>query len=347
MYQRKIQHSVFVLCGAMFATGAVSAQAAQLTPPAARISDEAIFADHAQYQAQQDRLEAINATGRPLADYHLAKAQCWLDVSFHEYSRNDRSDFPQAALDQSVNLAEAIEQGADPGTDTPLVNGAARLRPDLWARLATLHQAPGFACAAALAACAEVELVHAGNEYNQQQWRHAQPYVQIAEEQIARGETASRDCPAAAPTPAPAATSVPAPARAEARHLHGEVHYVFDRSDAADITDREALDALLAELRSAQADGWRLAGIRIVGHADQLRGRGGAYNRALSQRRAASVRELLLTAGIAPDLISSDAQGDAVPAVSCPAGSGESLRACLAPNRRVRIDIALQASAAD
>jgi len=27
----------------------------------------------------------------------LAKAQCWLDVSFHEYTRNDRGGVPPAS----------------------------------------------------------------------------------------------------------------------------------------------------------------------------------------------------------------------------------------------------------
>ncbi|MFN0186264.1 MAG: hypothetical protein ACKVQR_20815, partial [Aquabacterium sp.] len=98
----------------------------QLTPPAQRISDRAIQADHQAYERLQGRLEALNHGGRPLRDYHLAKAQCWLDVSFHEYTRNDRSAVPQAALGESERLAVAMEgrAAALPG-DTPLVAGAA------------------------------------------------------------------------------------------------------------------------------------------------------------------------------------------------------------------------------
>jgi outer membrane protein OmpA-like peptidoglycan-associated protein len=334
MYQRKFHLPCLVLSCAALAGTAASAQAPRLNPPAQRISDESIYADHAQYQMQQDRLEAINAAGRPLADYHLAKAQCWLDVSFHEYSRNDRSDFPQAALEQSALLAEAMENGSDPGTDTPLVNDARRLRPDLWQRLGALHQAPGFTCAAALAACGEVELVHAGNEYNQQQWRHAQPYVQIAEDLIARADAASAEClPAPAPSPVVAAT--------QPRTLSGAVHFAFDRTAQTDITDIDALERLLAQVRSAQADGWQLAKISLSGHADQLQGRGSAYNLALSQRRAATVRDWLLRAGIDAAIIDSDARGDSEPTLSCPPGDSIRLRDCLAPNRRVQIGVQL------
>ncbi|MDX2299446.1 MAG: OmpA family protein [Xanthomonadaceae bacterium] len=317
---------------ALIAGSAFAAQPA-LTAPDARISDEAIYADHAQYQAQQDRLEALNAAGRPLADYHLAKAQCWLDVSFHEYSRNDRSEFPQAALDQSALLADAMEKGSDPGTDTPLVNDAKRLRPDLWGRLGALHQAPGFACAAALAACGEVELVHAGNEYNQQQWRHAQPYVQIAEDLTARAEAASAECLPPAPTPA---AQPP-----QARQLDSAVHFAFDRTTSTDITDPAVLNQLIADIRAAQRDGWQLQRVSLTGHADQLRGRGSEYNLALSQQRAATVRDWLLRAGIDASLIQVDARGDSDPTLSCPPGDAVRLRDCLAPNRRVQIQVEL------
>jgi OOP family OmpA-OmpF porin len=42
----------------------------------------------------------------------------------------------------------------------------------------------GWPCAQAKTACGEVELVHAGHEQAQLGWRHAKPYVQIAEDLI-------------------------------------------------------------------------------------------------------------------------------------------------------------------
>ena len=166
-----------------------------LTPARERISDRAIQADHQAYERMQGRIRALNEGGRPLRDYHLAKAQCWLDVSFHEYTRNDRSAFPQAALSESERLVVAMEQRTSPlPADTPLVNDSPRLRPDLWARADALGRHPAAACAAHKRACAEVELVHAGNEHQQQQWRHARPYVQIAEDLLADGEALAAAC---------------------------------------------------------------------------------------------------------------------------------------------------------
>ena len=185
---------------------------AQLAAAPERISDEAISRDQATYEAVQRRIERLNGAGRPLRDYVLAKAQCWLDTSFHEYTRNDRGAFPQAALAESEKLVAAMEtrppaEALALAQDTPRVNGAAQLRPDLWAAAAALKGAAGFACAQQKTACAEVELVHAGNEYDQQQWRHARPYVQIAEDLL--GEAAALAARCAAP---PAAPEAPKPA---------------------------------------------------------------------------------------------------------------------------------------
>lgn len=176
--------------------------------PAARLSDEAIQRDHAGYESMQARLKALNekagAGGRPLGDYHLAKAQCWLDASWHEYTRNDRGAFPQAALGESEKLVALMEQHAEPlPSETPLAGGAARLRADLWQRVHGIKQGPGLGCAAQKTACAEVALVHAGNEFSQQGWRHAKPYVHLAEDGIDAAEALARNCRPSTQTPRP------------------------------------------------------------------------------------------------------------------------------------------------
>ena len=206
------------------------AQAAysQLTPQAERITDTAIQADHAAYQILQGRIHALNEGGRPVRDYYLSKAQCWLDVSLHEYTRNDRSAFVQEAMTESEKLIQAMANRVSPiSNDTPLVNDAARLRPDLWEKTAGLKQHAGFQCAQQKVACAEVELVHAGNEFNQQQWRHAKPYVQIAEDLLVQAQSMAEAC-------FPAAVAAPA-----AVTLNARVLFDFDRFEAkdADLSD--------------------------------------------------------------------------------------------------------------
>lgn len=315
-----------------------SAQDTRLAPEKARISDPVIQADYDGYLALQERIKKLNDGGRRVADYHLSKAQCWLDVSFHEYTRNDRGPFPQAALTESEKLVVAMEQGVSPlPMDTPLVGEAVMLRPDLWERARALRGEGGFECAAQKAACAEVELVHAGNEHAQQQWRHAKPYVQIAEDLLARASSEAASC-----RDAPVVVPV-APATVAERQLWfgAEVVFAFDRHGVADIrpASRAQLEALAERLKR---DGLVVESVDLVGHADRLNSTGNtAYNQALSEKRVATVRAELVRLGIDPQRISTSARGDGVPVVDC-SGRGlapAALRECLLPNRRVDVQV--------
>ena len=294
-----------------------------------RITDQAIHADLSGYEATQLRIKALNDGGRPVRDYHLAKAQCWLDVSFHEYSRNDRSNFPQEALTESEKLIVGMEQGASPlPTDTPLINDARYLRDDLWQRLRVIHGTPGFACAQQKVACGEVELVHAGNEFNQQQWRHAKPYIQIAEDLVNDAEALSRQCGVALGQP-----------QSGPLVLTANVLFEFDRDQRSDIRaySLESLDQSLARIRE---EGLTLNHVELVGHADRLQGRGFDYNQDLSERRARTVLELLTQRGIDADRIEYRFSGDSQQVQKCedvkPAAA---LHECLIPNRRVEVKL--------
>ncbi|MCD9085302.1 OmpA family protein [Stenotrophomonas sp. SY1] len=310
--------------------GTASAQQTQLNPQAKRITDEAIHADLESYEVTQGRIQALNDGGRPIRDYHLSKAQCWLDVSFHEYTRNDRSDFPQEALTESEKLIVDMENGVSPiPTDTALVNNAKYLRADLWQRLKVIHGTPGFACAAQKVACGEVELVHAGNEFNQQQWRHSKPYIQIAEDLVNEAETAARLCGVdpAGPAVVPVA----------AGPLIANVLFEFDRDGYKDIRtySLESVDRALATIAAEKRT---LSGVTLVGHADRMQGNGFDYNQALSERRAKTVRELLIGRGVAGDNIRYEYRGDTQQVQQCDGVKPRAaLLECLLPNRRVEV----------
>jgi outer membrane protein OmpA-like peptidoglycan-associated protein len=301
----------------------------QLLPQQQRISDAAIAADLHGYQSVQDRIQALNDGGRPVRDYALSKAQCWLDVSFHEYTRNDRSAFPQGALSESEKLVQLMEQGAATiPTETPLVNDAKYLRDDLWQRLRALHDSAGFSCAQQAAACGEVELVHAGNEFNQQQWRHSKPYIQIAEDLVNDAEALARQCGGPEQADTPAAAPIP---------LVANVLFEFDRDGYKDIRTHslESLDRALARIAEEKLS---LQKVELVGHADRMDGRGHDYNQGLSERRARTVRELLIGRGVAADRIRYEYRGDSQQVQQC---AGVKPRAalleCLLPNRRVEV----------
>lgn len=335
-----------------------------LQPAPARISDPAIALDQQVYEAAQARLKAINDGGRRLADGALAQAQCWLDVSFHEYTRNDRGAFPAEALAQSARLAAAMEQGATPDLTVPLVAGGLRLRPDLWARSAALRGHPGWSCAAARANCGEVELAHAGHEQRQLDWRHARPYVQIAEDLIGEAEALAAGCrppvapavaspavpvaevpPVVAVAPAVVPVSVVQPAPEAPRALPPPVQlqaaalFAFNRSDAAALRP-ESVAALRLLADRVRAQGLSVQRLVLVGHADRLNGTGhGDYNQRLSERRAQTVRAVLADFGVQAAQVELQAAGDGAQQVRCdaPGMSVQAVQACLLPNRRVEV----------
>jgi OmpA-OmpF porin, OOP family len=337
------QKTLKVAAALVMAVLPLLAAAQTLNPAGQRITDQAIHADYQTYEQTQLRIKAINDTGRPVRDYHLAKAQCWLDVSFHEYTRNDRSAFPQQALDQSARLLVLMEQKASAlPMDTPLVNDAEKLRPDLWQAAERLKAHEGFQCIASPLACAEVELVHAGNEMKQQGWRHAKPYVQIAEDQLLQAEKDVEACVvkplakvvAKAVEPAPA---VPVVKPRQAFEMQANVlfnHDRYQRNQARPLT----LDRLDNAVARSRENGVRLAQIQLVGHADRTGA--ASYNQALAERRVQTVKQYLMDAGLDAALIQTSVKGDSQQVSVCQGkfkSRTEELE-CLLPNRRVEVN---------
>lgn len=308
-------------------------QTAPLAMPEARISDQAVSSDQQAYRLLQERIKKLNDGGVRVGDYYLSKAQCWLDVSFHEYTRNDRSAFPLQALQESAHIIAALEDGSkpNPGDETPLVNDAARLRDDLWSSFAQLRQAPGFACAAQKVACGEVELVHAGNEYQQMGWRHANPYVQLAEDAQAAATLAAAAC-----VPKPIPIPVPLPINHERIVLDMDALFRFDKAGVADVLPQgvEKIAALAVRLKQGYV---QIDTLSVTGHTDRLGTN--QYNIALSERRAMTIKQLLRDAGI-DNVISAHGKGKAEPVVACEQVTPRAqLIACLQPNRRVEIEL--------
>ena len=314
------------------------------TAPAARqsMTDEAIHADYGNYAAQLGRIKAVNDTGKHrVASYSLAKAQCWLDVSLHEYSRNDRSNFPAAAFDESFKITEFLGKGGtaadakNPALQTPLVNNATKLRQDLWDAADKLKGHAGWRCAEQKTACAEVELVHAGNEFAQQEWRHAKPYIQIAEDLIGDAQKAADACVPPPVAVAPRAAAAPVPA-----NLAANVLFNFDKRVMLDTRSysKDQLDSLIAQYKSGAVVA---TGIALTGHADRLNSTGDKnYNVKLSEDRVAAVKAYMVAAGIPANLISTSYKADGAQIEACTQAkfkNNAELQECLLPNRRVEV----------
>lgn len=357
MYPR-LPTSTSIVMGCALALLALSApallQAQTLNPPDKRITDPVIQADYASYVAQQSRIKALNDSGKhPVASYSLSKAQCWLDVSFHEYSRNDRSAFPQQALTESFKITDFLARGGEvtsienPAARTPLVNNATRLRPDLWALAAQIRAHEGFRCAQQTLACGEVELVHGGNEFDQQRWRHAMPYVQIAEDRLGEAWAAAQACVAPPPAsvvatpppPRPQPVADSRPAEPVSVQLEANVLFNFDRRDIGNVLamTKERLDALIGEIKSGRMEP---TVVRVTGHADISNNTGDTqYNVKLASDRAETIRSYLVLQGIPESMVHVDSKADTVPVKACETDrkSNPAHEECLLPNRRVEV----------
>ena len=136
----------------------------------------------------------------------------------------------------------------------------------------------------------------------------------------------------------PMQREMPAPApMVENRHetLGADALFAFGRSDINSLTGRgrSQLDRLVAELHEARS----IHSVGLVGYTDRIGDR--AQNDDLSLRRANAVRDYLVGHGVDAGLITTEGRGDDDPVVACPGLTGQRLRDCLAPNRRVEVNI--------
>jgi len=136
-----------------------------------------------------------------------------------------------------------------------------------------------------------------------------------------------------APAPAPAVT---APVVQNTHlSLSADALFAFGKSDIDSLSSNghEQLDQLVAKLQHAR----QIESIEVVGYTDRIGT--DAYNEKLSQKRADTVRDYLVAHGIAADAIKAEGRGKADAVADCPKLHGNKLRACLAPNRRVEVNI--------
>ena len=126
--------------------------------------------------------------------------------------------------------------------------------------------------------------------------------------------------------------------------LPSDLLFDFDQSTLKP-EGKEELDSLIEEARAAVQDNEPIGGLTISGYTDQLGS--DAVNLKLSQARAEAVRDYLKANGFPDVPVTVRGMGAAEPKVplsSC-AGSPEEQRDCLAPNRRVVIEVRRAAQA--
>jgi len=119
----------------------------------------------------------------------------------------------------------------------------------------------------------------------------------------------------------------------ESYTLNADALFAFDKSDLNHVTSGHAELQKLASHFSGRQD---IAAINVVGHTDRLGA--DSYNQRLSENRAKTIGNYLVSRGVAANLIHTQGMGESQPVVQCD-GSGTQLIQCLAPNRRVEIQV--------
>ena len=154
--------------------------------------------------------------------------------------------------------------------------------------------------------------------------------------------------PKPAPAPAPAVTPPPPPpppppAAAPAPTvqkitLASKALFDFDKA----VLKPEGQAAIDREVISRLRDVTKLELVLVTGHTDRIGSQ--AYNQKLSERRANAVRDYLVSKGVARDKIETLGMGKTqpVPGVVCNQAYPKERKAlieCLAPNRRVEVEV--------
>ncbi len=144
--------------------------------------------------------------------------------------------------------------------------------------------------------------------------------------------------PVVAPPPPPPPPPKPAPAPAPAVQkitLASKALFDFDKA----VLKPEGMAAIDSQIIAKLKDVQKLELVLVTGHTDRIGSQ--AYNQKLSERRADAVRNYLVSKGVAKDKIETLGMGKTqpVPGVTCTMTAMKELIACLAPNRRVEVEV--------
>lgn len=137
-----------------------------------------------------------------------------------------------------------------------------------------------------------------------------------------------------AKAPAPPPVVVAPVINTERFTLGSDALFAFDRAGLSDMSTegRAKLDQLA---QGIIVHAGQVQSVRVIGHTDRLGS--DAYNDALSQKRADTVKDYLVSHGVDSRLIQAEGRGKRNPVEACALTERSALIACLAANRRVEV----------
>ncbi|MCC6608996.1 MAG: OmpA family protein [Burkholderiales bacterium] len=169
------------------------------------------------------------------------------------------------------------------------------------------------------------------------QWTPAKASCECDKDILPRERCAPPVQPTAAPAPPPAPAPAPAPAAKACDFtaaLTGDATFDFDKAVLKPAARAQLDRDVIARLGSCAS----ITIVNVNGHTDRI---GSAeYNQKLSERRAAVVRDYLVSKGVDRNKVETFGYGKTTPIKSCPDTKDfKALIACLAPNRRAEVQV--------
>ena len=166
-------------------------------------------------------------------------------------------------------------------------------------------------------------------------WTPAMAIVECDPDLVAKPAPPMAPPPPAPPPPAPAPPAAP---QLQKITLAAQALFDFDKA----VLKPEGKAAIDREVISKLRNVSRLELVLVTGHTDRIGSQ--AYNQKLSERRADAVRDYLVSQGVARDKIETLGMGKTqpLPNVVCNQPYPKERKAlieCLAPNRRVEIEV--------
>ena len=130
---------------------------------------------------------------------------------------------------------------------------------------------------------------------------------------------------------APEVSPIPVIADKAPINIIFETYFNFDRAQLKE-SSRDRLSVIARKIKELNIEV-----INLTGHADRIGS--DEYNQSLSERRADIVKQYLVGLGVAENKIFTEAKGETQPKVNCDGVKSAKVITCLAPNRRVEIEV--------
>ncbi|MFM0648435.1 OmpA family protein [Paraburkholderia bryophila] len=265
-------------------------------------------------------------------DYFRAKAQCWLDAAQQARQAHDQWGFVEEAIGQAATITVGVERGTPLSAANAALRTVSTVRPDLWGIVNAIKADPALAqCPPAQPplACAEVELMQAGHDAWIRSFADAEKHLPDVKDKLRKSAETAMQCKQAMSASVPvSALPVKAP---QTMTLRADSLFRFNDASILPAGQRQ-LDDVVSALKNAPA----VHALQVTGYADRLGG--AARNQWLSTQRAQTVEQYLRARSVTLP-ITARGRGSANQRVECHQSRQDALVRCLAPNRRVEIEL--------